>query len=295
MSISLLKTFIAISEHGSFSAAADHVCITHAAVGQQMKRLEEIFQVALFDRTNKSPQLNQLGLTLVPRAREVVYAYETLFNDINGDTRLSGELTLGAVPSTISGLIPQSIKKLVKAYPDLHIRVVPGLSGSLLEQIERGALDAAVLSTPVKIAENLNWQPFVKEKMVLLTASDVKDNNPRRLLKKMPYIRQTRHAAVGLLAEEWLLKNKVTVSTSMEMESLESVSSMVAHNLGVSIVPDICVPDSIFAKLRKIPLGSKKMYRELGILTRSDCSKTLLVDRFLNEAKKTIEEYGEIK
>ena len=152
LSISLLRTLIAISEHGSFSAAADHVCLTHAAVGQQMKRLEELFQVELFDRSNKSPQLNPLGLALIPRAREVVYAYEALFNDVTGDTQLSGELILGAVPSTIRGLIPQSMKKLIKSYPDLHIRVVPGLSGSLLEQVERGALDAAVLSTPLKIA-----------------------------------------------------------------------------------------------------------------------------------------------
>ena len=35
MSIQLFKTLIAISEYGSFSAAADHICISHAAVGQQ--------------------------------------------------------------------------------------------------------------------------------------------------------------------------------------------------------------------------------------------------------------------
>ena len=284
---------IAISEKGSFSAAADHVCITHAAVGQQMKRLEELFHSALFDRSNKSPQLNPLGLALVPKAREVVYAYEALFNDISEDTQLKGELTLGAVPSTIRGLIPQSIKKLVKTYPDLHIRVVPGLSGTLMEQLERGALDAAVLSAPLKITTNLNWQPFAKEKLVLLTSPEVKENDPRQILKSMPYIRQTRRAAVGLLAEEWLLKNKLTVSVSMEMESLESVASMVAYNLGVSIVPDICVPDRMFSKLKKIPLGSKTTFRELGILTRADCAKLHIVDRLLVQVENTISDNKE--
>ena len=290
LSISLLRTFIAISERGSFSAAADHVCLTHAAVGQQMKRLEENFQIALFDRSQKSPQLNQTGKALVPKAREVVYAYEALYNDITGDAQLAGELTLGAVPSTIRGLIPLSIKKLINSYPDLHIRVVPGLSGSLLEQVERGGVDAAVLGTPIKIAANLNWQPFVKEKFVLLASPEVADKEPRRLLQSMPYIRQTRNAAAGLLAEEWLMKNKIAVSASMEMESLESVSSMVAHNLGVSIVPDLCVADPIFTKLKKIPLGSNTIFRELGILTRSDCAKIHIVDRFLAEIEKTIME-----
>ena len=289
----MLRTFIAISERGSFSAAANHICITHAAVGQQMKRLEEIFQAELFDRSTKAPQLNQVGKALVPKARAVVYAYEALINNIAENTQLTGELTLGAVPSTVRGLIPQSIKKLIKTYPDLHIRVVPGLSSNLFEQVERGALDAAVLSTPLKITKNLKWQPFVKEELVLLVSPDVTETDPDLLLKKLPYIRQTRRATVGLLAEKWLLKNKKTVSASMEMDSLESILSMVAHNLGVSIVPDICVPDRIFSKLKKLSLGANKMHRELGILTRSDCAKTHIVERFLAEAQKTISESKE--
>jgi len=50
MSIQLLKTLVAISEQGSFSTAADKICISHAAVGQQMKRLESSFDMTLFDR-----------------------------------------------------------------------------------------------------------------------------------------------------------------------------------------------------------------------------------------------------
>lgn len=291
MTISLFKTLIAISEYGSFSAAADQVCVTHAAVGQQMKRLEESFNVSLFDRTQKTPRLNQLGKALVPKAKEVVNAYETILDDVTGDPRLIGELTLGAVPSTIRGLIPRSVKRLMEIYPDLHIRVVPDLSGNLLEQVERGSLDAAVLSEPTRVPTNLNWMPFVEEELVLLTSSEVTENDPIRILATMPYIRHTRQAAVGMLAEEWLAKNNVTVHDTMEMESLENLSSMVAHNLGVSVVPNICIPDPIFAQLRKISLGPKVTSRTLGVLTRVDCSKVKLVQRLLDQICSTLEEH----
>ncbi|MBT3649511.1 MAG: LysR family transcriptional regulator, partial [Rhodobacteraceae bacterium] len=66
MTIALFKTLIAISEQGSFRAAADVICVTHAAIGQQMTRLEETLQVRLFDRSEKSPKLNQLGKAFVP-------------------------------------------------------------------------------------------------------------------------------------------------------------------------------------------------------------------------------------
>lgn len=287
MSISLFKTLIAISEHGSFSAAADPICVSHAAVGQQMRRLEETLGVVIFDRSQRTPRLNQLGMALVPKAKAIVHAYDTILDDLTGDAQLIGELTLGAVPSTLRGLIPLSVKKLIANYPDLHIRVVPGLSGDLLDQITRGSLDAAVISKPVGLDRNLNWRPFAREELVLLTSPEVTMDDPLQILRDMPYIRHTRRAAVGILVDQWLQENKITVRESMVMESIETVSSMVAHNLGVSIVPNLCFPDPTFDKLKKIPLKPDTFPRVLGILTRSDCSKIQLVDRLFTQVEHT--------
>ncbi len=291
MTISLFKTLIAISECGSFRGAADVVCVTHAAVGQQMKRLEEALSVKLFDRSEKSPRLNQLGKAFVPKAKAVVYAYETILDDLTGDPRMIGELSLGAVPSTIRGLIPKSVKRLIELYPDLHIRIVPDLSPNLLEQVEQGLLDAAVMSEPLRVHDNLNWMPFYEEELVLLTSPEVTETDPRRILATMPYIRHTRQAAVGMLAEKWLSKNKVKVNDTMEMGSLENLASMVAHNLGVSVGPNICVPDPIFRQLRKISLGPSALSRTLGILTRTDCSKLRLVEKLLDQINAVVAEY----
>ena len=288
MSIQLFKTLIAISEKGSFSAAADHICISHAAVGQQMKRLEETLKVALFDRSQRTPRLNQLGKALVPKAQLVVQSYETILDDLTGDAQFIGELTLGAVPSTIRELIPKSIKRLMSNYPDLLIRVVPGLSSDLYDQVMRGALDAAVISQPSIMAKNLNWSPFVEEELVLLASPEVEGDDPMQLLRDLPYIRHTKRATMGMVVEQWLSENNVYVREVMVMDSTETLSSMVTHNLGVSIVPNLCMPDPMFAKLRKLPLGPTTIPRVLGILTRSDCSKAHLVNRLLEQIEKTL-------
>jgi len=288
MSISLFRTLIAISETGSFSAAANQVFVTHAAVGQQMKRLEDQLGVALFDRSEKSPRLNQLGKALVPKAREVVAAYDTILDDLTGDPALIGELILGAVPSTIRGLIPQVIKRLITAYPDLRVRVTPGLTPDLQDEVERGSVDAAVLSKPARVGRHLNWVPFVEERLVLLAAPEVEESDPARIFATMPYIRHTNKSSVGILADDWLAAQKIEVNDMMEMGSLENLATMVAHNLGVSVVPDICVPDPVFEALRKIPLGPTAASRELGVLTRADCSKMRLVERLLDEIRTVV-------
>ena len=289
MSIQLFKTLIAISEHGSFSTAADHICISHAAVGQQMKRLEESFEVTLFDRSQKSPRLNQLGQALVPKAQKVIHDYETIFDDLVGDAQFIGELTLGAVPTTIRELIPRSIKRLMENYPDLYIRVVPGLGGDLFDQVSRGAIDAAIMSKPESIDKAFRWRLIAEEELVLVTAPEITGNDPIKILNEMPYIRHNRRAAAGIVAEQWLSQNKVDLREIMVTDSIETLTSMVTHNLGVAIVPNLCMPGPIFENLRKISLGPSSIPRVLGLLTRKDCSKIRMVDRLQEEIEIILE------
>lgn len=288
LSISLLKTLIAISERGSFSAAADEICVSQAAVGQQMKRLEANLNVTLFDRTQRNLTLNQLGKALVPKARDIVHAYETMLDDLVGDAAHFGQLTLGAVPSAIPVMIPMAIQRLVATHPNLHVHLVTGLSGDLMDQVERGALDAAVLGLEERPSTNMNWQPLAEEDMVLMVSPQLQEDDPLQILRDQPYIRHTRRGAVGTLADAWLSLNNVHVRGTMELESLDSVVNMVSHNLGVSVVPDLCVPGPAFAAMRTIPLGGKRISRKLGILTRADCPKFLLVEQLLIELLGTI-------
>ncbi len=53
-----MVVFAQVVEQGSFSAAANKICISHAAVGQQMRRLEETLQVVLFDRSQPLLSIN---------------------------------------------------------------------------------------------------------------------------------------------------------------------------------------------------------------------------------------------
>ena len=163
------------------------------------------------------------------------------------------------------------------------------------EQVERGGVDGAILSEPTHVGPNLHWQAFVTEPLVLLTAADVTSIDPLELLQHMPYIRHTRRADVGLMADQWLSDHGVTVQAAMEMESLESVASMVSHNLGVSIVPDICVPDVIFDSLRRLPLPSPRKDRTLGLLSRIDVRQRMLIDTLFQELCSTVARAGRLK
>lgn len=270
MTIRMLRTLIAVQQHGTFSAAADAVLLTHAAVSQQMKALEEDWRIKLFDRTKRTPELTPLGRALVEKAREVVAAYDGLVPSIVGEEGLRGVVRLGAAPTTLIGLVPLAITLLKRALPELMITVVPGLTTDLMQQVERGSLDAAVISQPHMMPRNLSWLKVADEQLELLASPDTESDDPIHLLRTEPFIRFSRHAVVGGLIEGWLQERGIEVRESMELGSLESISSMVLANLGVSIAPKPCVPPMNPLPLKHFPLDNGKLVRSLGLASRLD-------------------------
>ena len=258
MSIRRLRTLIAVDEHKTFSAAADAVYITHAAVSQQMRLLEEEWQITLFDRSRRTPQLTPAGRALVARAREIVRAYDTIIASALGDEGFKGEVSLG------------SVRLLKDSYPDLHVRIVPGMTTQLIAEVERGAVDAAVLSRQGPLPTDMNHADVAQEPMQLLAPEDTLGEDVIGLLTRYPFIRFSRDAVVGGLIDSWLRENNINVQVTMELQGLEAISSMVLAGLGVSIVPARCVRGFNPLPLRRLALPEGAPVRQLTLAFRRD-------------------------
>jgi len=278
MSIRLLKTLIAIADHGTFSAAAQAVHVTHAAVSQQMRALESDWQVAIFDRSHRTPAFTPLGRAILEKARQVVRAYDDILPGVLGDDGLRGDVRLGAVPTTLTGLVPAAMSILTRQFPDLHIALHPGLTTRLISQIERGALDAAIVSRPNILPRGLAWRDIADEPLHLIAAPELTGDDPLDLLRSRPFIRFSRDAIVGEMIERWLQENGITVQDAMELEGLEAISNLVISTGGVSIVPRRCVRSAAPLPLRRLSLGAQAPVRKLGLITRADSPRGRVID-----------------
>lgn len=288
MSIRHLKTLIAIADKGSFHRAADAVFITQAAVSMQMKALEEELDLTLFDRTKRPPVLNESGLALVPKARAIVQSYDKFMQSSANIEDFAGNLRLGAVPTMFSGILPAALVSLRDLVPQLHITVSSGLSSSLIQQVERGSIDAAVISEPPHERPGLSWTMIGKEELVLIASLDSPNLTPEKLLETNPFIRFNRSAWVGKIIEDYLSEQGIIVNETMELNTLEALSSMVYYGLGVSVVPrrKTSYPGSL--ALKQLSFSKNIPYRNLGLIEREDNPKRNFTEILTSELAREL-------
>jgi len=278
MTIRLLRTLIAVADNKTFSAAADAVHVTHAAVSQQMRALEAELGLALFNRSTRTPELTPVAHEVVAKARQLISDYDNLVPSVLADGGLSGVLKLGALGTTLTGLTPQAMAIFKRRFPKVGLHIRPGLTGALLADIERGHLDAAIITKPHVLPVGVLFRPLAEEPLQLIAALEEMDEDPMRLLTTKPYIRFNRNAVLGGLIDNWIGARRIRVNEAMELDTPEAIVSMVRANLGVSIVPDLAVQPIETVPVKRFSLGPDAPIRVLGLAYPENQIKARAVD-----------------
>ncbi len=276
-SIRTLKSFLAVARLGSFSAAGKEIGLTAAAVGQQIRALEGELNKALFDRSGRAIVLNTAGRGMVEPVKELVARYEALAADERGKA-LSGTVVMGALVSALMGAFADSLWALTRQYPALDVTLFAGQSADFAAKVDRGELDAAVVTQPpVRLPSNLVWTALYSEPMVLIVPSKphfVLPADSAALLAQCPFLRFDRQTWTGHLVEEVLAQCGATAVTRMELNSLEAIVALVRQGFGVSVVPQLANLDWARDRaLRIVPLPGVDVSRSVGLLERRQHSR----------------------
>ncbi|CAB3676795.1 HTH-type transcriptional activator CmpR [Achromobacter spanius] len=260
------KTFIAVARDGTFTGAGTHLGLTQSAVSAQIKRLEEYLGVVLFDRSARAAVLNAHGREMLPQAEELVAMAERMVTTA-GAGQVSGSLRIGAIASVQQDLLVGALGRFRAVYPDVRVRVVPGVSLSLLGQVDAGEVDMAVLiRPPFALPPELGWQRLLSEPVVLAMPDSMPVAPWRELLATQPFIRYDRASFGGRVVDIFLKKHRINVHEAVELDEIEAIASMVRHGVGVALLPQLRGLDT--TGLRLLPLGDHAFQREIGIIGR---------------------------
>nr|WP_156333585.1 LysR substrate-binding domain-containing protein [Achromobacter insuavis] len=260
------KTFIAVARDGTFTGAGAQLGLTQSAVSAQIKRLEDYLGVALFDRSARAAVLNDHGREMLPQAEELVAMAERMASSA-GAGHVSGSLRIGAIASVQQDLLVRALGEFRAGYPDVRVRIVPGVSLSLLGQVDAGEVDMALLiRPPFTLPPELGWQPLLREEVVLAMPAAMAPAPWREVLAAQPFIRYDRASFGGRVVDLFLKKQRITVHEAVELDEIEAIANMVRHGLGVALLPRLRGLD--LDGLRLVSLGEAAFHREIGIIGR---------------------------
>ena len=266
--ITELRTLIAVARAGTFAAAGDMLGLTQAAVSGHMRRLEETLGFALFDRTGRSATLNAAGLRTLARAERLVNEFDAL-GEPTREEEWARPLEIGAIASVQGTLLTRALVPFRQRYPNCRVNLVPGVSLQLMDQVETGKLDLAILIRPAfEPPWELVWTPLVRERYGLLVGPAVEGDEWRQLLLEQPFIRYDRASFGGRQVERFLREQALVLREWMEVDDIPAMVAMVEAGLGVAVVPltEMILP--LPKGVRVVALGAAPIEREIGALYR---------------------------
>jgi DNA-binding transcriptional LysR family regulator len=263
-----LRTFIAVCRYGTFQAAADRIGLTQSAVSSQIKRLEDTLGFKLFERTGRHAVLNAAGHATLPRAEEISALCAQL-GELPDEAMTSGMMRVGAIASTQATLLPRALASLREKFPLLRIHVIPGLSIALMDALDAGKIDAAIIiKPPFGVLQDMTWQPLVREPYVLLVPAETRGEDWHELIQQKPLLRYERTSFGGRMVERFIQREGLSVHDAIELDEIAGLINLVAAGLGVALVPLAEANLPLPQKVRAIPLGEHTFYREIGVLHR---------------------------
>jgi len=279
MDTRFLETFVAVVDYGSLAEAARRLNITSAAAAQRLRVLEAEFGTQLIVRSGRVVRPTAAGTAILERARGFLSEVRDI-KSIANDTRVAGELRIGAIETSLTGIMPQILKRLLESYPDLDFYLEPATSADLFGKVVDGRLDAAVMVRPqFELPKALSIRTLRSEPLIVLAPASLGGADPIGLLRTEPFIRYDRSNWGGRLANDFLRAHRIEPNERFELDALDAIAVMVGLGLGVSLVPDWAEPWPRTAPLKKLPLGDPRFDRDIVLvwLTRSPRARLLEV------------------
>lgn len=137
-----LLLLIALDEHRNIHRASEALHMTQPAASKQLKDLEEMLDVQLFDRLPRGMEPTIFGETMIRHARMALTSLALAHDDIVAlRSGLVGQVEVGVIMTPGMALLPKAIARIKQQAPLLRIGVHMEQSNILLERLQRGTLD----------------------------------------------------------------------------------------------------------------------------------------------------------
>lgn len=264
-----LRMLVALVDEGSVQKAAERVFRTAPAVSMALRKLELELGGSLFDRSHPGDYgLTPAGEVLVRYARRLVALHDEALAAV-AETRNGqrGTLRIGTNESISLYLLPQLTQMFRQLYPEVKLEVTCDHSDALLSALRRHRLDVALVAC-CRSDQDLERDPIMKDELVVIMSpkhplASKADLHIQELGSQSIIIEGDSSSLHGTVVEAFR-RFHTPLNVQVESGAIEAIKRMVEHNVGIGIVPRMCVREE--EQAGKLVLRTIQEFREERIL-----------------------------
>ncbi|ESQ84686.1 LysR family transcriptional regulator [Asticcacaulis sp. AC466] len=280
-----------LAEHKSFNGAAEAAFVSQPALSSGIAELEKNLGTRLVDRSRGQVILTAVGEETLKRSEDILARTEDLVEAARGANRpLTGRFRLGVIPTIAPFLLPKTLLKLRRDFPDLRLFLREDQTSRLIASLKSGALDAAVIALPYDLS-GLDSAFILKDEILAATPSNhrlaINDRiSPEDLKGEELILLEDGHclrdhalAACSWTSPTGTSENLSTYTANhgggFAATSLNTLVQMVGSGLGVSLVPAMAVESGLVkaADVSVRPLASDHAFRDIVVVWRAGSSR----------------------
>ena len=234
----LLKAFVAVADHRSFTRAAAMLNRTQSAVSMQIKRLEDRLDVELFHRSKVKVDLSSAGEGLLGYARRILVLNEEAVGRVR-EHKVEGLVRLGVMDDYGSVILPPLLASFVGGYPSIHIEMETGLTAFMVSRLGE-SFDLVIAMHP----EGRGEGEFLRREQAVWAAGA---SHSVEQLDPLP-VALSPH---GCLFRKWATEALDTAKRPWRLafvgHSLATVEAIAAQGLAVTVVKAGTFPSKLRA------------------------------------------------
>jgi len=238
MELRQLRYFLGVAAAGSFGRAASQLHIAQPALSRQIKALEEEFGVELLFRTARGVHVTEAGERFRGLAEALVRSIENMRLEVaNLADEPSGLVVVGLPPSIAHLITIHLIEACEIRFPKVTLHIIEALSVFLVDGLELGRIDVAVLTDP-RESYAVERRDLADEDMVLVgVPARVQDGLASVTLEELNNYKIIISQGFERVMQPWCEAANVTPSYALKLDSVQIVQDMMRRGLYCTIVP----------------------------------------------------------
>ena len=267
-----LQAFVAVAEKLSFRAAAEALFLSQPALSRRIDKVETTVRARLLERTSRRVTLTEAGEQFLAHARAAIDEMRAAVEGLSArSTHRSGLVVIACVPSVANHVLPAAIRRLREDYPAVRVRVIDESGAHVLKCVTESTADFGVNFVGAQEAD-IDFRAIYTERYVaavprghrLARQASVawKELRPEQLVSV------SARSSNRVLLDNALARMKDPPVVSYEVNHVTGALAMAAGGLGIAVVPEVALSETLYPSLVGVPLTHPSVSRTLGLLKR---------------------------